>query len=159
MMPNRRVIPRSKVGDLLFTLRDYLTNRSLRERSEFHEGKLKKELMQHLESEGVPEGEGHRVIELDAPEEYFAVKNGQPQPKQVTGIKRQRRVSNTLNEERTMALLKRKDLLDQCTEVVVVLNEDAILAANYGEQITDDELAALYDESETFAFYLITEDA
>ena len=82
------------------------------------------------------------------PEEYFAVKAGTPIPKQVTGIKRQKRVSQSLNEDRTLALLKDKGLLDQCTEVVVVLNEDAILAANYSEDITDDELKALYDENE-----------
>ena len=158
-MPTRRRIPRSTPGDLLHTLRDYLGNRSLRERSEYHEGNLKKELMSHLETEGKPEGEGHLVIELDEPEQYFAVKAGQPQPKLVTGIKRQKRVSQSLNEDRTMALLKEKGLLDQCTEVVIVLNEDAILAANYDESITDDELADLYDESESFAFYLITEDA
>ena len=115
--------------------------------------------MLHLEREGTLEGDGHRVIELDEPEEYFAVKNGKPIPKTVTGIKRQRRVSQPLNEERTMAMLKEKGLLDQCTEVVVVLNEDAILAANYSEEISDEELAACYDENESFAFYLITEDA
>ena len=158
-MPNRRVIPRSDPGDLLHTLRDYLGNRSLRERSEFHEGALKKELMLHLEKEGVLEGDGHRVIELDEPEEYFAVKNGKPEPKQVTGIKRQRRVSTPINEDKMLALLKEKGLLDQCTEVVVVLNEDAILAANYAEQISDEELAECYDEKESFAFYLVTEDA
>jgi len=154
----RRVIPRSSPGEFLSTLRDYLGNRSLRERSEYQEGKLKKDLMSHLEREGELQDGGHRVIELDEPEEFFAVKNGVPQPKHVTGIKRQRRSSQSLNEERTMVLLKEKGLLDQCTEVIVVLNEDAILAANYGEQITDDELAELYDESETFAFYLVTED-
>lgn len=158
-MPNRRVIPRAQAGDLVRTLREYLGNRSLRERSEYHEGKLKKELMSHLETEGTPEGEGHRVIELDQPEEFFAVKNGNPEPKLVTGIKRQRRVSQPLNEDRTLALLKEKGLLDQCTEVVVVLNEDAILAANYNGEIEDEELAELYDENESFAFYLITEDA
>jgi hypothetical protein len=155
----RRIIPRSSPGDFLYTLRDYLSNRSLRERSEYHEGKLKKQLMSTLETQGELEGEGHRVIELDKPEEYFAVKEGNPVPKLVTGIKRQRRVSQSLNEERTMALLKEKGLLDSCTEVVVVLNEDAVLAANYGGQIEDDELTDLYDENETFAFYLITEDA
>ena len=158
-MPTRRIIPRSEKGDLVNTLREYLGNRSLRERSSYHEDKLKKELMSHLESEGTPEGDGHRVIELDQPEEYFAVKAGNPEPKLVTGIKRQRRVSQPMNEERTLALLKEKGLLDQCTEVVVVLNEDAILAANYDGTISDDDLATLYDENESFAFLLITEDA
>ena len=39
----------------------------------------------------------------------------------------------------------------------MVVDEDAILAANYAGKITDKELAALYYESSTFAFYL-TED-
>jgi hypothetical protein len=158
-MPNRRVIPRAEKGDLVHTLRDYLGNRSLRERSEYHEGKLKKELLSHLETEGALQEGGHRIIELDEPEEYFAVKEGKPIPKLVNGIERKRRVSQSLNEDRTLAMLKEKGLLDQCTEVIVVLNEDAILAANYAGDIEDEELVELYDENESFAFYLITEDA
>jgi hypothetical protein len=39
-----------------------------------------------------------------------------------------------------------------------VLNEDAVLAANYEGKITDDQLEALYDENTQYAFLLITED-
>jgi hypothetical protein len=57
-----------------------------------------------------------------------------------------------------MAYLKEMGMLDACTEVVIVLNEDAVLAANYEGKITDDQLEALYDENTQYAFLLITED-
>ena len=40
----------------------------------------------------------------------------------------------------------------------MVLNEDAVLAANYEGKISDEQLASLYDEHEQYAFYLVTED-
>jgi hypothetical protein len=41
---------------------------------------------------------------------------------------------------------------------VQVVNEDAVLAANFEKRISDEELKGLYDESDpTYAFQLITE--
>ena len=54
-----------------------------------------------------------------------------------------------------MAYLAKRKLLDSCTTTIQVINEDAILAANFDGTISDDDLAKLYDESETFAFYLV----
>lgn len=158
-MPPKRSIPRRNPFDLMAVLAEYLQNRSVRERATYHEDTLKKSLMMHLETSGEIQEGGHRSLELDAPLNYVEYKGGKPKDKQVTGIERKRRQSASLNEDRTLALLKGLDLLDECTEVVVVINEDAILAANYEGRITDDQLKALYDESETFAFYLTAEDA
>jgi hypothetical protein len=114
--------------------------------------------MDFLEEQGELE-DGHRTYTLDEPMEYFQQKSGKAIPKLVTGILRQHRELSSLNEDRTMALLKRKNLLDKCTEVVVVLNEDAILAANYEGEITDEEMEALYDKKDQYAFYLTMEEA
>jgi hypothetical protein len=156
-MPARIVIRRTPF-DLVGALRDYLLNRSMSERSSSEERRGKGQLMEYIQIHGEEVEGGHREVYLDEPLPFTSYKNDKPVPKQVTGIKRQKRVSTTLDEARTMALLKEKGLLDECTEVVVVLNEDAVLAANYSGKITDDQLAALYNESESFAFYLITED-
>jgi len=137
------------------TVREYIMNRSLREKSETDEGRLKKQLMDELAAHGKLKEGGHREIDLAAPQAFPSYKGGKAVIKNITGIERKRRVSQSLNEERTMALLKEKGLLDLCTEVVVVLNEDAVLGANYSGQIADEELADLYDENETFAFYLV----
>ena len=130
----------------------------MKERSSYHEDTLKKDLMAYIETTGELEEGGHRRVDLDEPLPFVTYKGGKPKPQFVIGLRRQARLSTSLNEDRTMALLKELDLVDACTEVVVVLNEDAVLAANYEGKITDDQLAALYDENKQFAFYLITED-
>lgn len=71
---------------------------------------------------------------------------------EVIGIKRERRAPSTLNEERAEAFLRRKGLWDACTETVVVINEDAILAKAFDKTITEAELQSLYDTKENFAF-------
>ena len=157
-MTARRVLPRRTPFDLGSKLRDYLQNRSMKERATYHEDAGKKDLMTFIETTGELEEGGHRRVDLDELLPFVTYKGGKPKEQQVTGLRRQRRQSTSLNEDRTMAFLKEMDLLDACTDVVVVLDEDAILAANYEGKITDDQLAALYDESEQFAFYLITED-
>ena len=158
-MPQRRTIPRRTPFDLVGTMAEYLQNRSMRERSAYYEGSLKDRLMGHLETDGEIQDGGHRTLELDPPLSYVEYKGGKPKEKRVKGIKRTRRFSQALDETRTLALLKGLDLLDACTEVVVVINEDAVLAANYEGKISDEQLASLYEDSENFAFNLETEDA
>ena len=45
-----------------------------------------------------------------------------------------------------MAFLSARKMLDECTTTQVVINEDAVLAANFEGTISDDDLKALYDE-------------
>jgi hypothetical protein len=154
--PAKRTVPRQSPTTVVdTTVREYLMNRSMREKSETVEGNLKKQLMDAIEQQGTLKEGGHREIELGAAQTFPSYKGGKSIIKTITGIERKRRVSQSLNEDRTMAMLKEKGMLDECTEVVVVLNEDAVLAANYDGRIKDDELSALYDESESFAFYLV----
>jgi hypothetical protein len=136
---------------------EYLQNRSMRERAEFHEGQMKRNLMEVLEEAGDHEGNSW-TIELDEGLPYVQYKGGKPLPKTVTGIERRERVSTSLDEEQTLKLLESKGLLAQCTSTITVVDEDAILAANYAGQISDKELADLYSESSTFAFHIHTED-
>lgn len=150
----RRVIPRRSLLDLQPTVKDYLLNRSMRERSAYFEDQLKKALMTALDETGIPEG-SKKTLSLDEPLTYVEYRTGKPHEKTIVGIERRERVSNTLNHDRALVFLTQKgpDLLESCTTTIVVLNEDAILAANYSGQITDKELAGLYEESKTYAFY------
>ena len=154
----RRVITRKPELDPEGTLDEYLKTRSLRERSAWNEDRLKAILMDFLAENGEEDSDGHRTYDLDEPVEYYQHKSGKAVPKHVTGILRQHRIISPLNEDRTMALLKRKNLVDECTEIQVVINEDALLAANYEGRITDEEMDALYDKKDQYAFYLTMED-
>lgn len=137
-------------------MRDYLLNRSMRERSEHFESSLKKQMMAELELRGAP-GENKLTLELDEPLTFTTYKDGKPREKRVVGCERRERTSTSLNTERAMALLEKKNLVGECTEVVTVVSEDAILAANYRGEITDKELAGLYEDHTTYAFWLTEE--
>jgi hypothetical protein len=158
-MPAKRTIKRKTRVDIDPTVQEYLLNRSMREKSAHIEDALKKTLMETLADNGELLEGGHRQLDLETPMPFTSYKDGKPKAKTITGIERKRRGSQSLNEERTLALLKQRDLVSKCTEVVVVLNEDAVLAANFSGEISDEELKALYDESETFAFYLVEGEA
>jgi len=142
--------------DLQTAMKDYLLNRSMRERSEYFEGVGKKEMMAELEARGAP-GENKLTLELDEPLMFTGYKDGKPKEKKIVGCERRKRTTNNLNEEKFMALIKKKKLVEECTEVVTVVSEDAILAANYQGKITDQELAGLYEENTTYAFWLTEE--
>ena len=162
-MPTRTVRRRPRI-DLGGIVREYLNNRSLRERSLVHENGLKAGLMAILEEGGVEDPEmGHRTLHLDEPLEFITYKSERPTTKKILGIQRTKRKGTmTLSEERTLAYFaalppaKRKLLLERCTMTIRVINEDAVLAANFEGVIPDEDLKALYDESDpTYAFNLL----
>ena len=156
MATRKRTISRTKaVGpELTASVEEYLLNRSMRERSAYHEDRLKKDLLVILQVAGEQVEKHKQTLEVDRPLEYTQYKAGKPTAKKIVGIERRERVSTSLDEDKTMALLERKGLVADCTTTITVINEPAILAANYTGAITDDELAALYSESITPAFYL-----
>lgn len=154
--PRKRTVTRQRLLDLQAAMKDYLLNRSMRERSEYFEGSLKKEMMAELEQRGVP-GENKVTLALDDPLMFTTYKDGKPREKTIVGCERRERTSTSLNEEKALALIKKKKLEEECMEVVTVVSEDAILAANYQGKITDKELAGLYEEHTTYAFWLTEE--
>jgi hypothetical protein len=145
--------------DLELQVQDYLQNRSMRERSAGQEDALKGMLMNLLADIGELQNGGHRLLRLNEPLPYTEYKGGRAKQRSIAGIRRMRRASSSLNSDRAMAFLERKKLTKECTTTEVVINEDAILAATFEGRITDDELKLLYDERETYAFYLVDEGA
>jgi len=152
----KRTVTRQRIIDMQAVMKDYLLHRSMRERSDYHEGTLKKQMMAELEKRGAP-GEGKLTLDLDEPLMFTTYRDGKPREKVIVGCERRERTATSLNTDRAMALLQKKDLVEECTEVVTVVSEDAILAANYRGEITDKELAGLYEDSTTYAFWLTEE--
>lgn len=145
-------------GELLRTVQEYVNNRMMRERSAEAEDGYKKQLMEVLAATGELQEGDHRFLPLDEPISYVTRKGTKVVEKMVTGIQRQCRKSNPINEDRAMDYLKRKGLLDQCTTTVTVLDEGAIFALNMKGDISDKDLDMLMDHGETYAFYLVTEE-
>jgi len=137
---------------LVLAVSEYLHNRSMRERSAYHEDRVKKDLMAILEVAGEQTSDTTQSIGL-APLPWTKYKEGKPVQTKVVGIERRKRTSSVMDEDKAMALIHRKGLVKDCLTTIVVVNEDAVLAANYAGTITDKELAALYEEKTTYAFY------
>lgn len=135
----------SPVSSVSALVQQYLTFRAARERFAKNEDTFKKSLMESLAESGDPDEKGNRFFTLEAPIEG------------VSGVKRERRVSQVLDEEAAVALVKKYGLEKDCLETIQVLDEDALLAANFAGQIPDDEMQALYSQKESFAFVLVKE--
>jgi hypothetical protein len=157
-MATKRVIKRRPpVADLAPMVAEYLLNRSMKERSTYHEGRIKAGLMNILAEVGDLQENDHRHIVLDEPQTFMEYKAGKPVEKTVTGIQRQfRKGRMALDEDKAMAYLKRNpELFTRCTMTQIVIDEDALLAANFSDEIPDDDFKEMYDEGEpTYAFYL-----
>lgn len=126
-------------------IEQYLQFRRGRERFQKNEDILKKDLMLFLTANGEQDGKGGAVYTMEDPID------------EVTGIKRERRVSQILDEEAAMELVLKYGLESSCLETITVLNEDGLLAANFAGVVPDEEIKALYTQKETFAFVLIKE--
>jgi hypothetical protein len=123
----------------------YLQFRHGRERLQKNEDTAKKHLMTYLAEQGEVDDRGSSYFELEEP-----IDN-------VTGVKRERRVSQILDEDVAMEIVAKYGLEDSCLETITVLNEDGLLAANFAGVIPDEEVKRLYSEKETFAFILMKE--
>jgi len=89
---------------------------------------------------------GSQYVRLPVPVED-SVKN-----KDIQVLKREHRVSKILDEDRATELLAERKLLERCTIMVPVLDEESILALNFEGVLSDEDLKSLYDEKETWAF-------
>lgn len=119
------------------------------------QNEAKSRVMAEIERQGYADDQGHQYIDLDVPIEG------------IKSLKREKRVTSTLNEERTEAFLrqrkavidgKKQSLLDRCTTTIVVLDEEKILQALYEEDdegkplLTQEDIDGFFDQKVTYAF-------
>ena len=157
-MARRRIRRPTSTADLDNEVAEYLLNRSTRERSTYHENTWKAKFMALLEEVGEAQEGGHRILRLNEPLTFASYgATGKMTEKEILGIRRVRRETTALNSERVMKLLEDKDMVADCTVTRTDIDEDAILAANFEGRITDEEMDALWDKTENFAFYLVEE--
>lgn len=72
-----------------------------------------------------------------------------------SAVKRERRITNTLDEAKALAWLTKHGLYDECTRTEVVLDEEALLAAAYEGKVPERALKSFYEQSESFAFKVL----
>lgn len=130
--------------DSMDMARQYLQFRRAREKFQKNEDVLKKSLMETMAA-GPEDSAGHSYLPLPEPIDG------------VEGFKRERRVSQIMDEDLALKMIKHYGLEDSCLETVTVINEDGLLAANFSGLIPDEAMQDLYVEKVSHAFVLVKE--
>lgn len=98
-----------------------------------------KRLKAYVEEHGYQDDQGHIWLDLEEPVEG------------TVALQMQRRVSQPLNEEKAEEILEKKGLLASCTKTITVLDEDAIMAAKFSGDLTDDDIDAMFPKTVSYA--------
>jgi hypothetical protein len=108
------------------------------EKAAEHANYLKKLLSEAVDSQGDPDEKGNRWISIDG-----------------FDLKRERRVSRSLDVSRATEWAHANDHWTAVSEVVEQLSEDRLLTLAWERQDLASEVSALYSEKEVWAFKLI----
>lgn len=145
MVPIRRVADTREiksVNDPKVILQEFIVlkndEKALKSRLE----ESRKKVLPLLES-SEPDSNGHRAVELD--EEWEGV----------VGVRYQRSVSVGLDMDAAERILKEKGLWEKCAPPVPQLDNDAVYAALYNEEITEADVDQIYPQKERFSVVLL----
>ena len=130
------------IEEIKKTIQQYVSIKEQKDLLSKRETELKATLTEAVESAGEVDGKGHIVLEIDEP---------------LTGTSRlvkQRKLSKPLDMDVAEKLLEEKGLMEQCTVMVRQLDQDAIMAAYYKEQLTEEDIDAMFPPKITYAFIL-----
>jgi hypothetical protein len=132
--------PRSASEDEITSqAKEYVFSKKQIEYFEAKSKTLRDKLFAKIDELGEVDTEGHII--LDLPEEIDGV----------IGFKKQRRVSRKINEEKAEEIIEAKNLGDQLYKTIRVIDEDALMAALYSDQLTEEEIDEMYPQQITWA--------
>lgn len=129
-------------NDLLARTKKYAFLKAQLDFLEKEQKVLRAQLFETLDTDGVEDDKGNVIIEL--PEEVDGI----------SSIVKQRRVSRKIDEEKAAEIITAKGLQDSLYKTVVVVDEDALMAALYEDVLTETEVDEMYPPSVTWALVL-----
>jgi hypothetical protein len=103
---------------------------------------LRDSLMEVVKVVGDADDKGHLWMELD--EEINGVRS----------VLAEKRVSQSLNEERALEIIEERGLTERCTQMVRVVDHDEVMACLYEEALSEADLDEMFDRKITWALRL-----
>lgn len=135
--------PRVSVeDDLMAQAKHYAFVKEQLEYWEKQQKELKTKLFERIDSEGEEDSSGNVVIEL--PEDI----NG------VVAVVKQRRVSRKINETRAEEIIAEHGMEDTLYKTIRVVDEDALMAALYNDDLTEEEVEEMYPANVVWALVM-----
>lgn len=127
------LIARAKKYSFLKSQLDYL---------EKEQKSLRLDLFEDLDSKGEEDDKGNIVLEL---------------PEEVDGyvsIIKQRRVARKIDEDKAEEIITARGMEETLYKTIRVVDEDALMAALYNDELTEAEIDEMYPQSITWALIL-----
>ena len=135
--------PRMSDGDDFFAqTKNYSFIKQQLEYWEKQQKELKAKLFEKLDAEGEPDSSGNIVIEL--PEDIDGA----------VAVVKQRRVSRKVDELRAEEIITEKGMEDTLYKTIRVVDEDALMAALYNDELTEEEIEEMYPQNIVWALVL-----
>lgn len=103
---------------------------------------LREDLFEEIEKNGEVDSKGNIVFEL---------------PKEIEGfvsMTKQRRVSRKIDEDIAFDLIDEKGLRDKLIKTVEIIDEDALMAALYSDELTEEEIDEMYPQTVVWALVM-----
>ena len=136
---NTRVIDKD---DVLSQAQQYAFFKKLVEYFQEQMKSIREELFTHIEENGETDDKGNIIFELPQEIEGF------------TSITKQRRVTRKIDEDIAFDIIDEKGLRDKLIKVVEVIDEDALMAALYSDELTEEEIDEMYPQNVVWALVM-----
>jgi len=107
-----------------------------------HMKELRDDLFSKIEESGETDDKGNLIFEF--PEEIEGVKS----------MMKQRRVTRKIDEDVAFDIIDEKGLRDKLIKVVEVIDEDALMAALYSDELTEEEIDEMYPQTVVWALVM-----
>jgi hypothetical protein len=134
--PSRDVSPKGLLG----TVKQYVNLKRRIDDLTKEQSVLKTELSDLVDKQGETDDKGH--IWLPLPEEVDGV----------VSLKRERRVSQSLDMDAAILILTQKGLAERCIKPIPTVAEDEVMAALYEGKLTEEDVDAMFPKKITWAF-------
>lgn len=135
--------PRSaEQDDLVNQTKEYAFIKAQLEYLEKQQKELREKLFEALDGSGEPDDKGNVVLEL---------------PQEVDGyvsVIKQKRVSRKVDELVADEIIIEKGMEDILYKTIRVVDEDALMAALYNDELTEEEIDRMYPQKITWALIL-----
>ena len=128
--------------DFLGQAKEYIFVKKQLEYFESKQKELKEKIFSQIEENGEVDSEGHVILDFEDPIDG------------VRALKKQRRVTRKIDEALAEELIIQKGLEDKLYKTIRVVDEDALMAAMYSAELTEEEVDSIYPIVVTWALVM-----
>jgi hypothetical protein len=136
------VEPRTADDSLEGKAKEYAFLKKQKEYMEKQMSDLREKIFETIDESGEIDSKGNIVVEFDTEIEGFG------------SVMKQRRVTRKINEAVAEEMIATKGLEDKLYKTIRVVDEDALMAALYSDELTEEEIDEMYPQNVVWALVM-----